>query len=196
MIMALLRIRVEQVRSQDPNLTSLGEQLAYSGRPFYQISRATAGNQDIELDKPYEMGVGQLMVFLNGLKMQPTSTNLTTDGDYQEINSSTIRFVNPLQQDDVIEVRMEGKGQGVSMVVDHYHAYKEEPIGSVNGVNKVFILSRIPREQTELIFVNGMIMRPGTANDYTINQNIITFNDAPSVGAIILVNYDQMYIAT
>jgi hypothetical protein len=192
--MALLRIRVEQVKSQDPNQTSLAEQLNGMGKPYYEFIRAAEGTTDIAISTPYQPGTGELRVYLNGLKLQPTSDPSRDDGDYHEIDSHTIRFLEPLLEGDIVEVRMEGKGQGVAYVVDHFHAYKETPTGVVDGNNKIFLLSRTPRLNTELVFVNGMLKKPGAEDDYIIEGNKITFNEAPAPGSVILVNYEQAYV--
>lgn len=192
--MALLRIRVEQVKSQSPELTSLSEQLAGMGRPHYQFKTATAGLTDIVIEKPYQPGSGNLLVFLNGLKLQPTSDPSASDGDYHEIDQSTIRFLDPLLEGDIVECRITGAGQGTAYVVDHFHSYKEEPTGVINGVNKIFLLSRTPRPNTELVFLRGMLRKPGADADYIIEGNKITFNEAPAAGSVILVNYDIQYV--
>jgi hypothetical protein len=192
--MALLRIRVEQVKSQDPSQASLAEQLNGMGKPYYEFTKATVGMTDITVSTPYQPGTGELRVYLNGLKLQPTSDPSGNDGDYHEIDSNTIRFLEPLLEGDIVEVRMEGKGQGVAYVVDHFHTYKEEPIGVIDGANKIFFLSRTPRPNTELVFVNGLLRKPGLDADYVIENNKITFNEAPAAGSIILVNFDSMYV--
>lgn len=192
--MALLRIRVEQVRSQSDEYNSLAEQLIVAGRPFYQFTSATAGIQTLEIDKPYQMGYSVLLVFLNGLKMQPTSSSIATDGDYQELDETHIRFVNALNEGDVVEVRMEGKGQGTNFVVDHYHQYQEDVMGPINGSNTIFTLNRIPAPNSETVFVNGIMRRRGANYDYTIYNSTITFMEAPPSNAQIIVNYEVKYV--
>lgn len=192
--MAIQRIRVEQVRSQSPDQNSLAEQLSGFSKPYYEFVTAGVGQKDITVNTPYQPGDGELMVFLNGLKIQPTVDPIVQDGDYVEVDSSTIRFLDPLQDGDIVELRMAGKGQGVAYVVDHFHAYREKPIGVIDGVNKIFFLSRTPRGNTELVFVNGVLRDSGEENDYVIEGNKITMTEAPAAGSKILVNYDLMYV--
>jgi hypothetical protein len=192
--MAILRIRVEQIQSQSPDLTSLAEQLNGMGKPHYQFIRSTDGTAEFTVDKPYQPGSGELKVYLNGQKVVGTPDPAVQAGDYHEVDSTKIRFLEPLYDGDIIEFQMEGKGQGTAYVVDHYHAYREKPIGDINGVNKIFFLSRTPRPNTELVFVNGNLKDEGADNDYVIEGNKITFTEAPATSSKILVNYDQQYV--
>lgn len=59
----------------------------------------------------------------------------------------------------------------------------EVPIGVVDGSNVQFTLSGTP--QTILLFCNGLFMKPGTSDDYTISGNIITFNYPPEVNSVL-----------
>jgi hypothetical protein len=192
--MALQRIRLSQIKAQDPGLNSFDEQVTGMGIPYYQIVTATENQTEIVLTKPYQIGVGQLNVFLNGMRVTPTSTPLLSDGIYREKTNTKIEFINALSADDIVEIRMEGKGQGIAMVVDHYHSYQEEPIGVINSINKTFSLSKNPKEGSESIYLNGRLMRRGQGNDYTISGNIINFNDAPESNSVIIVNYDSLYL--
>lgn len=192
--MAVSRIRVSQIKSQAPDLKHLGEQLNGQGKPYYQLFTATDGQKSFTLAKPYSAGTGELLVFYNGQKVTPTSDPSETDGEFHEIDEFTIEFVLPLYEEDVVECMMEGKGQGIAMVVDHYHVYREKPIGIVNGVNRVFYLDRTPKGKSEMIFRNGMLLNMGLEEDYTIEDNKIIFNDAPPLESKILVNYDVSYV--
>ena len=192
--MALMKIKLSQIKAQDPTLTSFHEQVIGMGIPYYQIVEATENQTEITLTKPYQQGIGQLNVYLNGMRVTPTSTPLLSDGIYREKTNTKIEFVNALSQEDIVEIRMEGKGQGVAMVVDHYHSYQEEPIGTINGINKVFTLSKQPKEDSECVYVNGRKMRRGADHDYTISSNIISFCDAPETNSVILIDYDSNYI--
>lgn len=76
--------------------------------PFVQLYRAKAGDQTFKLDRPYQPGTGQLSVYLNGLKIQPTSGLTTDDGEYHEIDANTVVFSEPLLDGDAIEFRIDG----------------------------------------------------------------------------------------
>lgn len=192
--MAVNRIRVSQIKAQSPDLNHFGEQLNGQGKPFYQLSQATEGQTRFTLSAPYSAGTGELMVFLNGQKVTPTSDPSKADGVFHEVDSTTIEFVEPLYADDVVEFMMEGKGQGIAMVVDHFHIYREKPIGDINGINRVFYLERTPKQDSELVFRNGMLLNMGLEEDYRIEGKKIIFNDAPPMESKILVNYDVSYV--
>lgn len=67
----------------------------------------------------------------------------------------------------------------------------ETPGGTVDGSNANFTLANSPTAGTERVFVNGIRMRSGAGNDYTISGTTITFltGAIPVTGDIILVDY-------
>jgi hypothetical protein len=69
---------------------------------------------------------------------------------------------------------------------------QEEPVGAKDGVNKVFTLSRLPIPNSEWVFKDGMFMRKGVDNDYTINGKQITFAEPPDPKSVIAVTYKTM----
>lgn len=69
---------------------------------------------------------------------------------------------------------------------------QEEPFGTKDGTNKVFTLAFEPIKNSEQVFKDGMYMRKGAAHDYTISGKTITFAEAPSSQAQILVDYKTM----
>ena len=68
---------------------------------------------------------------------------------------------------------------------------REVPSGSVDGSNAAFTLANTPTAGTESVFLNGLLQNVGGGNDYTISGAVITFNFAPTVGSVILVNYQK-----
>ncbi len=64
---------------------------------------------------------------------------------------------------------------------------KENPVGEINGINKDFILSKLPIEKSEHIFLNGVLQESG--DNYLINENKITFLDAPQIMSRIRCTY-------
>lgn len=64
------------------------------------------------------------------------------------------------------------------------------PTGSINGINADFILPKTPAKNGERVFLNGVRMRSGSTNDYTIASRTITFSTAPLTNDIILVDID------
>ena len=65
----------------------------------------------------------------------------------------------------------------------------EIPTGAINGTNKTFTISQSPLEDTEEVYLNGLLQEPGTGNDYTISDDTITFVDAPETGDVVTVSY-------
>ena len=66
---------------------------------------------------------------------------------------------------------------------------REQPSGSINGTNTVFVVQYTPLEGTESVFLNGILQEPGSGNDYAISNDTITFADAPVSGDRIRVTY-------
>lgn len=66
----------------------------------------------------------------------------------------------------------------------------EVPSGTIDGSNKIFSLGGTPSPSTSLqVFVSGVLMTPGTADDYTLSSNTITFAVAPEVNDSLLTFY-------
>jgi hypothetical protein len=55
----------------------------------------------------------------------------------------------------------------------------ETPSGTINGSNVTFTLANTPVAGSEHVHVNGIRMRAGGGNDYTISGATITFAVAP-----------------
>lgn len=72
---------------------------------------------------------------------------------------------------------------------------KEVVMGEVDGVNRHFYIKKIPVVGTEHIFVNGLLQMEGHGNDYVIESNMITFEDAPIVGMKIICSYCVDYLS-
>jgi len=66
---------------------------------------------------------------------------------------------------------------------------KETPSGTINGSNVTFTLANTPTAGTEHLYLNGILQRSGSGNDYTISTNTITFTTAPVSGDILLASY-------
>jgi len=65
----------------------------------------------------------------------------------------------------------------------------EVPSGDIDGSNKEFTLSNTPLEDSERVYLNGLLQEPGSGKDYTIDGNKITFTIAPESGDVVLVSY-------
>lgn len=64
----------------------------------------------------------------------------------------------------------------------------ETPTGTVDGVNAVFTTAHTPINGTLAVFVGGS--RQKLTEDYTVTGSTITFNSAPMVGSILVVDYE------
>ena len=72
----------------------------------------------------------------------------------------------------------------------------ETPAGDINSVNNIFELISLPEENSETLYLNGLLQKRGLDYDYTINESTITFNIPPLDESIILCSYstiDQLY---
>ena len=79
----------------------------------------------------------------------------------------------------------------ISAVFTSHVVNLEVPSGNMNGSNMVFTLAHTPVSGSVQVFWNGLLMKPGTGNDYTISGSTITFITATSPISTdnILVNY-------
>lgn len=51
----------------------------------------------------------------------------------------------------------------------------ETPSGVLDGTNRTFVISLAPQAGTVMVFLDGMLMKPGAGNDYTISGATITW---------------------
>jgi len=111
--------------------------------------------------------LGSDHVYLNGVLIEDGNN------DYF-ISGSTITFTNPLLP-------------GMKLACTYYYESsapviafmdKEKPSGNINGINKIFTLKLPPVEESEHIYLNGVLQENG--GDYTISDATITFVEAPS----------------
>lgn len=63
----------------------------------------------------------------------------------------------------------------------------ETPSGLVNGINRVFVLSRSPANNSLIVFFNGLAYSENI--DYTIIGPVITMNVAPEPASLLRVRY-------
>lgn len=182
--MAIQRVHQRQVRSSNPEqYQSFQEQVLGMSTPFFQFIRPTQGQQNIILGDgaAYRLGTGQLGVYLNGQILEPGP-----DKDYIELTEVEIQFNYPLDAQDVVLLRMEGAGGGVT-AADHAHYYSIPLQGQVNGINKSFQLPQIPRSGTAIaLYVNGIRQHP---KHFTVILNRVEFLDAPALDAELMADY-------
>jgi len=73
-------------------------------------------------------------------------------------------------------------------VVGHKFIVRETPSGTINGVNTTFTIANIPSDDTEQLFLNGVLQEPN-GEDYTISGTTITMIDAPISGDRLKISY-------
>ena len=66
---------------------------------------------------------------------------------------------------------------------------EETPSGSINGSNVTFTLAVTPTAGTLRLFLNGVRLKSGAGNDYTITTNTITMTTAPVSGDVLIADY-------
>ena len=66
---------------------------------------------------------------------------------------------------------------------------EETPSGTINGVNVTFTLANTPTSGTLKLYLNGLRLKSGAGNDYTLSTNIISFTTAPISGDVIIADY-------
>lgn len=180
--MALQRVSHRQVGTSTEKYETLEEQLHGMSKPWYEFKRPTEGQTNITLGggMRYQLGSGQLKVHLNSMLVEEGLTK-----DYQEITEAEIKFNYPLEAGDVVLLRVEGAGGGVS-TSDHAHYNNVIVQGATDGLNKVFMMPHIPRNNTTRVFVNGVRQHP---NDYVVTLNRVEFITPPVKGSRIWVDY-------
>ncbi len=69
--------------------------------------------------------------------------------------------------------------------------FEDVPSGVIDSANDTFVLSSTPITGTVQLFKNGLRMRSGASNDYTISTATITFNAAqiPQTGDSLFADY-------
>lgn len=69
--------------------------------------------------------------------------------------------------------------------------YGETPSGSVNGSNTSFSLASTPQNSSLELFWNGVLLEPGSGNDYTISGTTITMLFTPATGDKLRAYYTK-----
>jgi len=68
------------------------------------------------------------------------------------------------------------------------HVPTETPNGSITA----FSVPKVPKTDTEQVFLNGVRQRSGSSNDYTVAGKTITFNTAPLTDEVILIDLEYV----
>lgn len=181
--MQIQKIRLEQIHPTDNQYNNYHEQILGTGTHYLERFVATDDQSVFVLGRNYDNNDpnNKLKVFVNGMLMNK-------GGDYLESSSNTITFQYGLFEGDIVRVRINSVG-GTFTFTDHRHIDGEVPPESTNGVNKVFSVSRVIRQNTECIFKDGILMYPGSNHDYIISNGLVTFKTAPSSGSKVSISY-------
>jgi len=115
----------------------------------------------------HEPILGSDHMYLNGVLIEDNNN------DYA-ISGSTITFANPL----LVGMKLACTYYYESSSPVRVFVDKELPSGSLNGINTTFTLRYTPEEESEHIYLNGVLQENG--GDYTISGSVITFGEAPT----------------
>ncbi len=66
---------------------------------------------------------------------------------------------------------------------------REAVSGTMNGTNPTFTLAHAPTADSEMLFLNGLLLNPGAGNDYTISGSTITMLTIPVSTDVFLATY-------
>jgi len=67
--------------------------------------------------------------------------------------------------------------------------YGETPSGTINGINDEFTLANAPTAGTLRVFLNGLRMREGSGNDFTVTGTTLTMLQIPETDDDLQVDY-------
>lgn len=67
--------------------------------------------------------------------------------------------------------------------------FGEIPSGAINGSNTTFTISATPTSNTLGLYLNGVLLRAGAGNDYTLSTNTISMTTAPVSGDVLQANF-------
>lgn len=66
----------------------------------------------------------------------------------------------------------------------------EAPLGRADGANRIFVLGAEPDPGTLQVFLNGLLLRPGSRGDFALDGLEIVLHEAPKEGSWLLCWYD------
>lgn len=75
------------------------------------------------------------------------------------------------------------------MLVHASYVAEEVPSGTINGSNTSFTLASTPITSSVILYLNGIRLRSGAGNDYTISGSTITMLYAPATGDVLIATY-------
>lgn len=153
--------------------------------PLYGVDGLRNVDQESDLDLiSYERRRPGMIVGVNGgLKYFKLKNDFWSFdfSDWEEIfflSSSQLEILNNLHNNILIP------GVNSSTFID-----RELISGTIDNVNKVFLLRFTPEINSEHIYYNGLLQDRGLNLDYVISGKTITFNTPPIIGSKLLCTY-------
>lgn len=128
---------------------------------------------------------GSVTLYLNGVRLKPTD-------DYTISGANITMVTAPVSGDNFLADY--SLGLAIEIGASSF-VYNETPTGTVNSSNYVFTLTNTPISNTLLLFRDGILMRGGAGNDYTLTGNSISFAVAPETGSVLLASYQVAAVA-
>lgn len=117
-------------------------------------------------------GVSVLANATKGVTVSASGVELKTDG-------TTVGF--------------DGSGNLKSLFAYTAFVANEAPTGSINGSNTSFTLAHTPVSSDSVskinLFLDGVMLVPGSGNDYTISGTTITMITVPQTGDNLVASY-------
>lgn len=80
-------------------------------------------------------------------------------------------------------------GRDGTVTLNESQVIEEVPSGAINGTNTAFTIANTPVAGSVRLYLNGVRLRSGAGNDYTISGNTITMLYAPATGDVLIADY-------
>jgi len=118
-------------------------------------------------------------VFLNGL-LQEYGPN----SDYTIVGNKLLFNYPPM-----INSKLIISYKTSQYIESSYRVDREKPIGLLDEINTNFTLENTPNNNSESVFLNGLLQEYGPNSDYVIIGNRIVFNYPPMLNSRLVVSY-------
>ncbi len=141
-------------------------------------SPAPVGGSPTQFTLANTPATGTLVVFLNGLALNPGASNdYTRSGTTLTLSSN----LTPLDAYDRLRVSyLTALPSGVTQITS------QTPTPAVDGVTRIFSFTGMAG--TETVHLNGVTLRPGPGNDYTVSGSVITMAVPPATTDLLLID--------
>tara|TARA_Y100000389_G_scaffold203878_1_gene253908 strand:- start:2058 stop:2771 length:714 start_codon:yes stop_codon:yes gene_type:complete len=129
----------------------------------------------------HEPKFGSEHVYLNGLLQDPSGKN----NDYT-ISDNIITFI----ETPVLGSKVRCSYRLIETISPELNiSDKEVPSGIVDGLNREFLLNYFPEENSEHVYLNGLLQDESQNADYVIYENKIIFNFPPLSDSKVKCSY-------